>query len=72
MTGLVQVMGSAKRGGCGGYFTAPQRSATTLVQLRECLILHCNKCNKIAHAKGAMAFAVACLYWCRWQGLGLR
>jgi hypothetical protein len=26
--------------------------------------------NKIAPAKGAMAFAAASLYWCRWQGWG--
>jgi hypothetical protein len=51
---------------------ASRQSITVLVQLRKCLILHRSKRSKIAPAKGAMAFAAACLYWCRWQGLGLR
>jgi hypothetical protein len=43
-------------------------SATALVQLKKCLILHRSKTTKMLPAKGAMAFPAACLYWCRWQG----
>jgi hypothetical protein len=44
-------------GACGSAVTA-------LEQLRKCLILQCSKNHKTINAKGAMAFAAACLYWC--------
>jgi hypothetical protein len=36
----------------------------------ECPICALQQNDKIAPAKGAMAFAAASLYWCRWQGWG--
>ncbi len=50
------------------------RSAALAIlrQLGQTLVLHCNKTDKMAPAKGAMAFAAASLYWCRRQGSGLR